>query len=127
MNNFELTKLEHTFKTLGSRKRLALLVYMIGGEVTIKQLGAAFSIHYKTVERNLIKLQEAGFLNKRTEKNNTIFSINYKAKPEYLFLLKMIEGKCNKFDYRKVAKSLLITSKEVADVYVDTKKSIRTQ
>ncbi len=119
MNNLEVIKLEHVFKTLGNRKRLALLIYLFSGEATINRLSIALDLPYKTVERNLIRLQEAGFLNKRTISRQAYFSINVGAKAEHLIIINIIKEKANKFDPQKMAMSLLKTAKTMEDIHIE--------
>jgi len=117
MNNLEIIKLEHVFKTLGNRKRLALLVYLLGGESSINQMSKALNIPYKTADRNLLQLQESGFLNKHTSYNQTFFSINYSAKNEYVLLLNIIRKSAREDDLKELAKSMLTTARNMNKVY----------
>jgi len=113
VNNSEIIKLEHVFKMLGNRKRLALLVYLLNGKASINVLSQALAIPYKTAERNLIHLVEAGFLSRYTDNRKVIYSINSNAAIHYAILMSIIRDRCRDIDVKELAKSLIKTAKKI--------------
>jgi len=127
MDNSGLIKLERIFKTLGNRKRLALLICLLEGERKIDPLSQTLGLPYKTAERNLINLQEAGFLKKRTYKNKSIFSLNENANNDYHIIMHIIKSATSKEDIKMLAKSLLSSIKTFAKDIDGTRKRLTIQ
>ena len=124
MNNTEIIKLEHIFKTIANRKRLALLILLFEGESSINRLSATMKLPYKTAERNLINLTEAGFLIKRTDSYRALFTINLKASPLHKYLIKTIKEKSSKLGFKISAVSLLEAVLEVDKSHTFLKKRL---
>ncbi len=124
MNNTEIIKLEHIFKTIANRKRLALLILLLEGEATINHLSSTLKLPYKTAERNLINLTEAGFLIKRTDCYRALFTINPRASSLHKYLIKTIKEKSSKIGYKINAISLLEAVLEVDKSHTFLKKRL---
>lgn len=124
MNNLAITNLEHVFKALSYRTRLAILLYLLNGEAGIHLLSRTFSMPYKTVERNLIYLQKAGFIYKKTSNYQAIFAINNNMAPHLAIILNIIKDQCRGYDLRQLAKSLLSGIAKADKEYMTIWKSI---
>lgn len=65
---YDLKELERVFKVLGAKVRLEILETLMNGrEMTVAEISEKMRMSYKTVSRNLLMLQAAGFVESRSK------------------------------------------------------------